>query len=46
MIGFGLYIPMIGVFISVFSVMFLWVWYILLARRFFQLGQGAAREAL
>lgn len=45
-IGFGLYIPMIGVFISVFSVMFLWVWYILLARRFFQLGQGAAREAL
>lgn len=31
-------------FSAVFSVVFLWVWYILLARRLFQFGQGAARE--
>ena len=38
-IALGLYVPIIGVYISVFSVVFLWVWYILLARRFFQLGR-------
>lgn len=39
-VAFGLYVPVIGVYISVFSVMFLEVWYILIARRFFQLGQA------
>jgi len=37
-VGFGLYVPAIGVYISVFSVLFLEIWYILIARRFFQLG--------
>jgi hypothetical protein len=38
-VGLGLYIPMVGVYISVFSVLFLEIWYILVARRLFQLGQ-------
>jgi len=38
-IGLGLFVPTIGVFIAVFSVVFLWLWYILVARRLFQLGQ-------
>ena len=37
-IALGLYVPKIGVYISIFSVVFLWVWYILIARRLFQLG--------
>ncbi len=32
-IAFGLYVPVIGVYISVFSVVFLWFWYILLGLR-------------
>jgi hypothetical protein len=40
-IGLGLYIPVIGVYISVFSVLFLEIWYILLARRLLQLGRGS-----
>src|SRR5574337_406871 len=39
-IALGLYVPAIGVYISLFSVVFLEVWYVLIARRFFQLGQG------
>jgi hypothetical protein len=39
-VGLGLYIPTIGVYISVFSVLFLEIWYILLAWRLFQLGRG------
>lgn len=38
-IALGLYVPAIGVYISVFSVVFLEVWYILIARRLFQLGR-------
>jgi hypothetical protein len=38
-IALGLYVPKVGVYISVFSVLFLWVWYILIARRFLQLGK-------
>ncbi|MFC2032683.1 hypothetical protein ACFLUS_04930 [Chloroflexota bacterium] len=38
-IALGLYVPTIGVYISIFSVLFLWVWYILIARKLFQLGQ-------
>lgn len=40
-IALGLYVPMVGVYISVFSVVFLWVWYILIARGLFYLGQVA-----
>ncbi len=38
-IAFGLYVPEIGVYISVFSVVFLWIWYILLGLRFLSLGR-------
>ncbi|HXF35928.1 MAG TPA: hypothetical protein VNO17_01955 [Actinomycetota bacterium] len=38
-VGLGLYIPTAGVYISVFSVLFLEVWYILIARRLLQLGR-------
>jgi hypothetical protein len=38
-IALGLYVPKVGVYISVFSVLFLWVWYILIARKFLQLGK-------
>ncbi len=44
-IALGLYVPKIGVYISIFSVVFLWIWYILIARRLFQLGHGVLREA-
>jgi hypothetical protein len=37
---FGLFIPVIGIYISIFSVVFLLIWHILIARRLFQLGQG------
>ncbi|MDL1945090.1 DUF4386 family protein [Chloroflexi bacterium CFX2] len=39
---FGLYIPVVGMYISIFSVLFLLVWDILIARRLFQLGRGSA----
>lgn len=38
-VGLGLYVPTVGVYISVFSVVFLQVWYILIARRLLQLGR-------
>jgi hypothetical protein len=41
-VGFGLYVPAIGVYISVFSVLFLEIWYLLIARRLFQLGKGVS----
>lgn len=37
---FGLYIPTIGIFISIFSVLFLFVWNIMIARRLFQLARS------
>jgi hypothetical protein len=40
-VGLGLYVPRVGVFIAVFSVVFLEAWYLLLARRLHQLGRGA-----
>jgi hypothetical protein len=43
-IGLGLYVPTIGVYISVFSVLFLEIWYILIARRLLQLGQGISKQ--
>lgn len=38
-VTFGLYVPEIGVYISLFSVVFYLAWYILIARRLFQLGR-------
>ena len=39
-VGLGLYVPTVGVYISVFSVVFLEVWYLLVARRLVQLRPG------
>ncbi len=41
-IAFGLCVPTMGIYISLFSVLFLWVWYILLARRLLRLGRSTA----
>jgi hypothetical protein len=38
-LDFGIYVPTIGIFISIFSVVLLTIWNILVARRLFQLGQ-------
>ncbi len=35
---FGLYIPIVGIYISILSVLFLFIWNILVARKLFQLG--------
>jgi hypothetical protein len=43
-IGLGLYIPTIGIFLSVISVPVLWVWYLLIARKLIQLGSGISKE--
>jgi len=40
-IGLGLYVPVIGIYISIFSVLFLAIFYILAARRFFRMGRHA-----
>lgn len=37
---FGLYVPTVGLYISIFSVLFLLIWNILIAKRLFQLGRG------
>jgi hypothetical protein len=36
---FGLYVPVVGTFLSIFSVLFLFVWNIMVARRLFQLAR-------
>ena len=36
---FGLFLPVVGMFISILSVLFLAIWNIMIARRLFQLGQ-------
>lgn len=36
---FGLFLPVVGLFISILSVLFLAIWNIMIARRLFQLGQ-------
>jgi len=41
-VGLGLYVPTVGVYISVFSVVFLEIWYILLARKLLHLGRQAS----
>jgi F0F1-type ATP synthase assembly protein I len=42
LVGFGLYLPTIGLTISAFSGLVLWAWYLLIARRFLQLDRGRA----
>jgi hypothetical protein len=37
---FGLYVPVIGIFLSIFSVFFLFAWNIMVARRLFQLARA------
>jgi hypothetical protein len=37
-IAFGIFVPKIGIFISIFSILFYEIWYILIARRLFRLG--------
>ncbi len=38
-LALGLYVPKTGIYILLFSVVFLWIWYILITRRLLQLGQ-------
>ena len=42
--GFGLYAPTVGLYISIFSVLFYAIWDILIARRLFQLGRSITPE--
>jgi MFS family permease len=39
-VGFGLYLPTVGLALSAFSGLVLWAWYLLIARRFFQLERS------
>lgn len=41
---FGLYVPGIGMYISIFSVFFLFAWNIMVARRLFQLAHSAPSQ--
>jgi len=43
-LALGLYVPKIGIYILLFSVVFLLVWYILITPRLFQLGRGIPTE--
>jgi hypothetical protein len=39
-LALGLYVPTVGKFILLFSIIFLWVFYLLITIRFFRLGSG------
>ncbi|RPI93380.1 MAG: DUF4386 family protein [Chloroflexi bacterium] len=41
---FGLYVPVIGTFLSIFSVLFLFAWNIMVARRLFQLARSSSSQ--
>lgn len=45
-LALGFYVPKIGIYILLFSVIFLLVWYIQITRRLFQLGRGMPKEEL
>jgi hypothetical protein len=45
-ISLGLYVPVVGLYISIFSVLFLEIFYILVARRFFQMGRQSGQLIL
>jgi hypothetical protein len=36
----GYFIPVVGIYISIFSVLFYWIWYFQITHRFFQLGRA------
>ncbi len=42
---FGLYVPVIGTFLSIFSVFFLFAWNIMVARRLFRLAGSSSSQA-
>jgi hypothetical protein len=42
-ITLGYYLPAIGVYISIFSVFFYWLWYLMIGRSLWQLSIGGAR---
>ncbi len=46
LVGWGLYVPTVGIYISLFSVLGLWIWYILVGVRLLQLGLGVTRQAV
>jgi hypothetical protein len=39
-LALGLYVPKVGIYILLFSVLFLLIWYIMITRRFFKLGRS------
>lgn len=43
-LALGLYVPVVGVYISIFSVVFLWAWYLLTGLRLLQLARSASTE--
>jgi hypothetical protein len=43
-LALGLYVPKVGIYILFFSVVFLLVWYVLITRGFFRLGQAISKE--
>jgi hypothetical protein len=43
-LGLGLFVPVIGVPLALFSVVFEWIWYMLLARELFNLGPGISQK--
>ncbi|NUT33423.1 MAG: hypothetical protein HOV79_10145 [Hamadaea sp.] len=38
-VGLGLYLPGVGIYVAIFSVLFLEIWYVLLARRLFRISR-------
>lgn len=44
-ISLGLYVPKVGIYISVFSVVFLWAWYLLVGVKLLQLGRATPGAA-
>ena len=45
-IGFGLYVPTVGLYISIISVLFYGVFYVLIARKLFQMGLSKSLRAI
>jgi hypothetical protein len=41
-LGFAMYVPTVGLFLGILSALFLAIWRVLIAVRFFQLGQGGS----
>jgi hypothetical protein len=45
-IGLGLFVPAIGVFLSLMSIIGLIIWYLLIARRLFQIAQDGSKKEI